>query len=221
MSKFRKLTILNWGVSILLYTLFAWWHGAFEGSLSSDEVNNYVNRYQKLYPEGDIGSIRKFLEEDDGRPVVMVNTIKVYDTPIEVNGKSYGETAEDALGEYMSFVSPYLIKRGSYPLYTGEAVLHSIENWGLDNAADWSSGALVRYRSRRVMMDMVTDPAFSKFHDAKIAAMEKTISYPVVTTSSIGSLDLTVGLILFSLALVSQLLINHRKNLYKGDKHEQ
>lgn len=220
MSKFRILTILNWGGLILLYILFAFWHGAFEGSLSSDEVNNYVNRYQKLYPEGDVSSIRKFLEEDDGKPVVMVNTIKVYNTPIKVNGKSYGKTAKDALDEYMSFVGPYLIKRGSYPIYTGEAVMQSIENWGLDNASEWSSGALVRYRSRRVMMEMVTDPTFDKFHDAKIAAMEKTISYPVVTTSSIGSLDLTVGLILLSLALSSQLFINYRK-LEKREKHEQ
>ncbi len=211
MTNHKKLTLLNWGIAGTLTLLLQAWHGAFESPLTSDEVNDYVTRYQEIYPKGDISSVRKFLEEDDGKPVVMVNVIKVYDIPIEVNGKSYGDSAKDALGEYMSFVSPYLIKRGSYPLYTGEAVLHSLEHWGIDNAAEWSSGALVRYRSRRVMMQMVTDPLFDQFHDAKIAAMEKTISYPVITTFSTGNLAVTVGLGLLSLALGMQLLINRQK----------
>lgn len=195
----------------VLFLIFLIWHGAFEGPLSSDEINEYAALYEEMYPGKDVDSVRTFMEEDDGKPVVMVNPIKIYDKPIEVNGKNYGDSAQDALDEYMSFVGPYLIKQGSYPLYTGLAELPAIEHWGIENATDWDSVGLVRYRSRRVMMDMVTDPAFDHFHDAKIAAMEKTFSYPVSTTSSTGSLDLTVGLILLSLALVIQLFINRAK----------
>lgn len=211
MKNKTKYTVINWGVWAVLFLIFLIWHGAFEGPLSSDEINEYAALYEEMYPGKDVDSVRTFMEEDDGKPVVMVNPIKIYDKPIEVNGKNYGDSAQDALDEYMSFVGPYLIKQGSYPLYTGLAELPAIEHWGIENATDWDSVGLVRYRSRRVMMDMVTDPAFDHFHDAKIAAMEKTFSYPVSTTSSTGSLDLTVGLILLSLALVIQLFINRAK----------
>ena len=64
-------------------------------------------------------------------------------------------------------------------------------------------------------MQMVTDPLFDQFHDAKIAAIEKTISYPVTTVASIGNLDFTVGLALLSLALGIQLLIVKNQNEVK------
>ena len=215
MTKQKKLTLLNWSITIVLMLLFLIWHGAFEGPVTSAEIEYFVERYQAQHPEADTTQLRQFLEEDDGKPIVMVNVIKLYGTPIEVNGQSFGVTSEETLSEYTSFVLPYLINRGSYPIYSGNAVLNTMEVWGIENAEEWSSGALMRYRSRRVMMQMVTDPLFDQFHDAKIAAIEKTISYPVTTVVSIGNLDLTVGLALLSLALGIQLLIVKNQNEVK------
>lgn len=215
MTKQKKLTLVNWSITIVLMLLFLIWHGAFEGPVTSAEIEYFVERYQAQHPEADTTQLRQFLEEDDGKPIVMVNVIKLYGTPIEVNGQSFGVTSEETLSEYTSFVLPYLINRGSYPIYSGNAVLNTMEVWGIENAEEWSSGALMRYRSRRVMMQMVTDPLFDQFHDAKIAAIEKTISYPVTTVVSIGNLDLTVGLALLSLALGIQLLIVKNQNEVK------
>ena len=212
MAKQKKLTLLNWGIASMLMLLFLAWHGAFEGPVTSDEIEQYVERYQEQYPAADVDNLRRFLEEDDGKPIVMVNVIKLYDTPIEVNGQSFGATSEDALSEYTSFVLPYLIKRGSYPMYSGDAVLNTMEVWGIENAESWSSGALMRYRSRRVMIEMATDPVFDQFHDAKISAMEKTFAFPATTVISTGNLALTVGLVLLSLALGMQLIINGKGN---------
>lgn len=217
MSQMKKLTLINWGVLAVIFLIFLSWHGAFEGALSDAEVNDYVAKYEDMYPGKDAATVRAFLEKDDGKPVVMVNPIKVYDQPIEVNGKNFGDSAEAALDEYMGFVGSYLIKRGSYPLYIGLAELPALEHWGIENATDWDSIGLVRYRSRRVMMEMVTDPAFDAFHDAKIAAIEKTFSYPVSTLSSTGSLSVTVGMILLSLALIIQLVINRINKVIRGE----
>lgn len=181
MSMRTKRTLLNWGIAGALMLLFLAWHGVFEGPLTDAEVEYYVDLLQEKNPDVDIEPFRAFLEEDDGKAVVMINAIKLYETPIEVNGKSFGDSSEEALGEYMSFVLPYLLKRGSYPIYSGTAVFYSVEHWGIENAEEWSSGALMRYRSRRVMMEMSTDPAFDPFHDSKIAAMEKTFAFPVAT----------------------------------------
>ena len=172
MTKQKKLTLVNWSITIVLMLLFLIWHGAFEGPVTSAEIEYFVERYQAQHPEADTTQLRQFLEEDDGKPIVMVNVIKLYGTPIEVNGQSFGVTSEETLSEYTSFVLPYLINRGSYPIYSGNAVLNTMEVWGIENAEEWSSGALMRYRSRRVMMQMVTDPLFDQFHDAKIAAID-------------------------------------------------
>lgn len=210
MRSTKQLTITNWSVFSVLFLLFLIWHGAFEGPLKPHEIEKIIENYTSKNSGADTAQLRRFLEEDDGKPVIMVNAIKNYDKPIEVNGKSFGSDSNEALSEYTSFVFPYLIKRGSYPLYSGTAVLKAMENWGIENAEEWTSGALVRYRSRRVMLEMATDPVFDQFHDAKIAAIEKTFAYPTTADISTGNLTLTLFFILLSTALVSQLLINRK-----------
>lgn len=128
MTKRNKLTLLNWSITGVLMMLFLIWHGAFEGPVTSYEIEYYVERCQEQHPEEDISALRSFLEEDDGKPIVMVNAIKLYETLIKVNGQRFGASSEEALNEYMSFVLPYLLKRGSYPIYSGNAVFQSMEN---------------------------------------------------------------------------------------------
>ncbi len=207
MRRQKKFTLTNWGVDIPLLLLFLIWHGAFEGPLSSDEVERYLAQYQELHPKEDSSAFRRFLEEDDGRPVVMVNAIQLYDSPIAVNGKEYGDTSQQALSEYTGFVIPFLLRRGSYPIFSGNAVFGALEVWGIENAERWSSGALMRYRSRRVMSEMITNPVFAQFHDAKLASMEKTFAFPTTIVLATGSLTLVVFLGLLALALGIQLLI--------------
>ena len=160
MTKQKKLSLLSWSIASILMLLFLFWHGAFEGPLTSDEIEHYKERYHEQHPEADSSNLRRFLEADDGKPIVMVNAIKLYEAPIEINGKSFGDSSEEALSEYMSFVLPYLIKRGSYPIYNGIAVFDAMEKWGIENAEEWSIGALMHYHSRRVMIEMSTDPVF-------------------------------------------------------------
>ena len=54
---------------------------------------------------------------------------------------------------------------------------------------------------------MATDPEFVRFRDAKVAAIQKTFSYPTSTALATSSLTLTVSLMLLVLALLAQLLI--------------
>ncbi len=210
MKKHQLSALLVWSVSGLLFVTFLIWHGAFDSPLTDEEVERLVARYMELNPDEDEMGLRQFLEEDDGKPVVMVNAIQLHDRPVTVNGRDFGDSSAAALNEYSRFVFGYLLRRGSYPLWTGNAVFDSLEVWGIDNAELWSSAGLVRYRSRRVMLEMATDPDFVRFHDAKIAAIQKTFAYPTMTGLAASSLSLTVGLILLVLALVAQLLINRQ-----------
>ena len=206
----KKLTIINWSAILVLYGLFSIWHGAFEGPLTPEEIEVFVNKYQALNPEKDTKRITALMESDDGRPKYMVNAIKLYDSPQLINGKKVGESSAEILETYTNHVFSFLLRHGSYPIYSGNAVFDAVERWGAENVDEWTSGAIVRYRSMRVMMKMSTDPSFRQFHDYKIAAMEKTIAFPTTAVLNLASLSLIIAFLLIILALIVQLIINYK-----------
>jgi hypothetical protein len=60
---------------------------------------------------------------------------------------------------------------------------------------------MMRYRSRRDMLAMVMDPAFADGHIYKLAAIERTISYPtqmMMNASMAPQIWLLVLLVLFA-----------------------
>jgi len=89
-------------------------------------------------------------------------------------------------------------------------VYPSMDLIGIQHAEDWDQGALFRYRSRRDLMEISTDPAFSERHDYKLAALTKTIAYPVETVLYFSDLRLMLALLLFSLVALADLLIYRR-----------
>ena len=60
----------------------------------------------------------------------------------------------------------------------------------------WTRGAAMRYRSRRDLMEIATNPAFSGSHDFKVAAMRKTIAFPVDPWFQLGDPRLLMALFL-------------------------
>ena len=60
----------------------------------------------------------------------------------------------------------------------------------------WTRGAAIRYRSRRDMMEITTNPAFSGSHHFKVAAMRKTIAFPIDPWVQLGDPRLVLALLL-------------------------
>ncbi|MCK8059906.1 MULTISPECIES: hypothetical protein [unclassified Fusibacter] len=218
----KRKTIINWSIITLIFILFLTWHGAFDRPLNQAEVDELMTKYHAadLGTDTNKEDLREFLESGDGKPVYMINVIKNYDQPkltdamIE-KGMTTDMTAEEVLADYTGFVFPYLIKNGSYPIYTGTALLDSQEVWGIENATEWSSGAIIRYKDRRTMIEMATDPAFAQFHDSKIAAIEKTVSYPLTTQMYFVDLSYFMFVLLALIGSLVQFFINRRS------KHEK
>lgn len=210
MKKIKALSLTNWGVFTLLYLLFLGWHGAFEGPLSPEEIEMYTNKIQEFSPEMDPAFLREALQKDQGNPIVMVNAIKMRDKPISIQGKTVGNTSEEVFNKYSYFVGGFLFRRGSYPLYVGTAAGPAASTWGIDNAEEWSSAALVRYRSLRTLLELATNAEFHDLHDFKISAIEKTIAYPTQVQLHPGGLPVLVLFILLSMALTAQLVISTR-----------
>jgi len=205
----NKKLITLWSIIGIVYVLFLVWNGLFTRPLSEQEIEKYTEILQQDYSDAEFQQMRSFMEEDDGKPIIMVNVIKTNDTPKTVNGKTFS-SSEEALDEYTSFVGAFLIKRGSYPIFNGTSLMDAPVMWGIENAREWTTGSLVRYKSRRVMLELSTNPTFKEFHDGKVAGIEKTFAFPVSSDFHVISLSLFVTMFLMVVGLSISLFILKR-----------
>ena len=196
MSSRKKL----WLVPTLLYAAFFLWYTDLGGPLSDAEVDGYVATMTAngSAPET-IAFMEKFARQDSGRQFLMVNNIDINENPPNVEGAEPGENAEQLLNRYMGHMIPALLTRASHPVVMGSAVYPAMDLVGIEGAEHWDQGALFRYRSRRSMLEIVTNPAFQGQHQFKTAALKKTIAYPIETSLYLGDPRLLLGLILLAM----------------------
>lgn len=208
----------NWLVLITLYGIFFVWYTDFGGKLNSDEIETYLVKMQennkaKGIPSSEeldmskvaLKKIEKFMREDSGKQFLMVNNIDMSENPEDIEGAQPGETANQLMDRYMEHMYPELLKRASHPIFAGNSVLQAVDIVGIENAEDWDSMALMRYKSRRAFMEVVSNPKMSGKHNFKVAALDKTIAYPVEPFLYLSDPRMLLALILIILGLVLQL----------------
>jgi hypothetical protein len=77
---------------------------------------------------------------------------------------------------------PELFSRACHPVFYASGLGFAADVSGIENAEGWDTAALFRYRSRRSFLEIITNPEIGPRHDFKLAAMTKTIAYPVETS---------------------------------------
>ncbi len=172
--------VLLWGLPALAYAAFWIWYTPLGAPLSAAEIDRYAALLAARGGEPQrLAGMRRFMEEDDGGQFVMVNLLHLQAQPPELPATGAGADADALLGHYMEHMYPALLRRACHPVFAGAAVFDAMDLVGIDGAETWSQAALMRYRSRRDLLEIATDPAFDSRHDYKIAALEKTIAFPV------------------------------------------
>lgn len=175
-----SLRLLVWLVPALLYAVFFFWYTSFGGPLTQEEVERYMSAFEDRGGNAEVlARVRAFLESDTGNDFLMINAIHMKDTPDPVEGVEPGDSSDDVMAKYMEYMWPALLSRASHPVMVGSAASDALDVVGIENARVWTRGAAMRYRSRRDMMEITINPAFSGRHDFKIASLEKTIAYPI------------------------------------------
>lgn len=188
-----------WIVLVLLYLAFFSWYTSFKGPLTAAEIDHYMAYFEKnstsSQPEF-LASLRKFMEEDTGDDFVMINVIDMYETPLAVEGVTPGESSGDVLDKYMQYMYPELFARASHPILFGSAANTAMDLMNAEGMEQWSSGAGMRYRSRRDMLEISANKNFSNSHHFKVAAMRKTIAFPIDPWFQLGDPRLILALVL-------------------------
>jgi hypothetical protein len=213
-------SLKNWFILIFIYCTFFVWYTDLGGKLNSNEIATYLVKMQdnietvgfsspaekeKAKKQGAI--IEEFMREDSGRQFFVVNNMDMSDNPQDVEGAQPGEDADQLMGRYMEHMYAELFKRASHPVFAGNAVSPAIDIVGIENADSWDSAALMRYKSRRAFMEIVSNPKMRGKHEFKIAALNKTIAYPVETVVYLSDPRLLLGFILLIIGLILQLRI--------------
>lgn len=201
---------------IALYVAFFLWYTSLRGPLDAAEVDRYVGLFaQSGADAAGQERIRRFLETDTGDDFVMVNVIELREPPSQVEGVLPGETASQVMGRYMEYMWPALLKRGSHPVVFGRAAAPALDLWNLENGRDWTQAGLMRYRSRRDLAEIATNPAFQGRHEFKLAAMLKTAAFPIDPWYQLGDPRLVFGLVIAVLVLALELRGARSRNRFR------
>ena len=206
MTSRRKL----WLGSILLYALFFSWYTDFGGPLTEAEIQAYIAKTENL----DLGghpsareALLEFLGNDTGGQFLMFNAVDLAKSPPPVEGAPPDADGQKLVDLYMEHMIPALLSRASHPVVVGKSVAESLDLLGIEGAEAWSDGAIMRYRSRRTLIDIIGNPEFYARHDFKLAGLEKTIAYPIEPRIYLGDLRLLLGLFILAItALLDALL---------------
>ena len=194
-------SVLLWSILAALYLGFRLWYDGGGGPLTPEEVQHYVAILEERGTDPSrIENLRKFLADDRGHDFVMANFIDLQDKP----------GAQEELDRYMAHMYPAMFARAGHPVLAGPVVGGALDIWGIDGAEHWTMVGLVRYRSRRDMIEIATDPAFRDAYQFKNSAMEKTIAIPSEPFLQLGSPRWLAAGALVTLGALLQLALGRR-----------
>ena len=168
--------MLRWILLTGIYVVFFFWYTNFEAPLTRDEADAFLAQIQKRGNDpGQLAALTRFLYNDDGDDFVMVNLIDMR----KHDPKTGQEAPDEQLDRYMAYMWPALFLRACHPVFFSQGRYEALDIWGIEGAQNWSQFAMMRYRSRRDMLEITINQEFQGSHDFKIAAMKKTVAFPV------------------------------------------
>ena len=108
--------------------------------------------------------LKRFLAEDDGEPVTMLNLLRFKD-----------DGGRDRYDAYATAIGPFLAKAAGKVVYFGTAATPLVAPPG-DTA--WDAVLLVRYPSRQAFSAMVADPEYQQITHLRTEALEAAVLQP-------------------------------------------
>lgn len=207
---------------VLLYAGFLAWYDADGGVLSDADLDAYFAQIrertgtsageghgqERLFEE-----LRRLAASDDGDEFYMLNLIDFREQAQYPPGSSFDGSALDADARYNRAIVPVLLKHGGHPLFLGDPMGRFLDEPG-DHTA-WERVALVRYRSRRDLIEMVVELAGAGIGVHKWASIEKTQVFPNKPVFSLFFVRAPVALLLAALGGLLHLLLR-RRSWYAG-----
>lgn len=170
-------------IAIVVYALFFLWYTNLSGPMSDQEIDEaIIGLRNNGMAENNIEHWERFMRSDTGDQFIMLNNIDMNPSPPKMPDTPEGATAQELMDVYMEHMYSEQFKRACHPVFFGEVVHETLDITGIENARSWTHGALFRYRSRGDLIQIALNPNSKDRHEYKIAALTKTIAYPIEPT---------------------------------------
>ena len=111
--------------------------------------------------------LKRFLAEDPGGPVVMLNLLR------------YADGGAASYAEYAEKIVPFLDGLGAEIVYIGDTSTTLVA----PASHDWDAVLLVRYPSREAFSRMVADPEYQKITGLRTAGLDAAVLQATVPWS--------------------------------------
>jgi len=124
--------------------------------------------------------IQGFSEQEDDKPIYMVNLLKFKEKASYPDKRETNLTGEEAYAIYAEEVAEHLAKVGGMPIFGGE-----VERLMLGEVEDlWDKVAIAMYPSRKAMFQMINDPDYIISAQHRVAGLEGQLNIETSLTSS-------------------------------------
>ena len=196
-----KTRLINAAIFLVLYLAFlAWYDGWGMDPFTAEEVDTLVGKEvaKGANPEL-LKNLRRFLKDDDGEEFLMLN----------LNRYEYAEN-EDQQGQSVAYqnygqaVIQMILKNAGHPIYSGEIPDYLLGGDAKD--ASWHEIILMRYRSRRDFVSMVTSDEYLKIAQNRSGGIE----YAEVTPTRADINLTTPRFVVLALLVVIALFIDRQ-----------
>jgi hypothetical protein len=193
-------TLTIWGIALAAYGLFWCWYVGFRAKTTPAEADEIL----KLLDSGGDWTARQrenlhhFFSTDDGKDFVMVNLLHLKEPRAESMQK---------LQAYQKVFLGSLLRKAGHPVMIARAASGNVENVACDHADDWGAAGMVRYRSRRDLLEILPPTIGSKHHGLKLESLEKTFAFPASPWFMFGGPRIVVALTIALAAALTQLAL--------------
>ena len=152
-----------------IIVIFMYWYQWGSQTLSPEEVHTYMHvieaQTQNSSARHDLPALRKFLNEDDGKPIYTVNLYNFHKTANYPKNTGFNGSGKQAYERFSRTMISLMLKRGSHPVYGSY--------WSDTSSGIWERIVIVRYRSRRDLVDLFATKDFAEASLHKWASIKE------------------------------------------------
>jgi hypothetical protein len=153
----------------VLLAVFVGWYARGGAPLDQTEIDRYLDviaaQTQRPGGQHDLAALRGFLESDDGQPFYIVNLFDFHDEARYLDTPSPGGTGNEAFDRFSAVMLRLLVRHGSHPIFSS--------SWVAPQTPGWDRIVIVRYRSRRDLVDIFASGEFADAAAHKWAATNR------------------------------------------------
>jgi len=187
-----------WATAGLIYALFWWWYVGFRPKVTPVEVEQTMGLFKTEggWTDQQRENLRNFLANDNGKDFVMVNMLLLNRPQKE---------SREKLAKYQKVFLGSLLRKAGHPVMVAMAASGNVENVACDQDEGWGAAGMIRYRSRRDLMEMLPATIGSEHHGLKLAALERTFAFPASPWFLFGGPKLLAPLVIALIAALAHL----------------